>query len=226
MSPTQFAENLLKALHKDFDRENWMERLENVLYAMWYGKQKPGEITWFEMREVVESSRILLNPINHCPPDIKSEKERLEKEAIELLCSQYSDMSSGGVPDGTTPFWEWPGPRGIFEECETFAKWTVEEMSGENQGKQTDQQEARDATKPQPLEVNQGATVPSEQEEPEEPDWSRVYSKKEAAAEISVGVDVINARLKKSPQTGMKINRQTWRFDRNDPLFMRLESDK
>ena len=90
------------------------------------------------------------------------------------------------------------------------------------------EQGARDETKPPHLEASQDAAVPSEQGKPEEPNWSRPYSKTEAAAKIGRGisVDKLNARLKKFPQTGMEINRQTWLFDKNDPLFRGLESDK
>jgi hypothetical protein len=129
MNSTQFAENLLKALHKPFDPQNWMERLENVFYALKRGKQKPAEMNWAAMSQVEEESpRSPWNPINHCRKNIEIEKERLKEEAIEILYTQASDLSCGGVADGTAPFWEWPGPRGIFEECQTFAEWIVEEM--------------------------------------------------------------------------------------------------
>jgi hypothetical protein len=128
MNPTQFAENLLKAIHAPFDREGWLERLENVLHALEYGNQKPAEITWLEMMQVEESSRILLNPINACPRVIRIEKERLEKKAVEILYSLYLPLWSGRVADGTVPFWKWPGPERIFEECHIFAKWIIDEM--------------------------------------------------------------------------------------------------
>jgi hypothetical protein len=128
MNSTQFAENLLKAIRKPFDPQNWMERLENVFYAMAYGSQKPAEITWLEMSQVEESPQILLNPIIACPQVIRIEKERLEKKAVEILYSQDLSLRFGVVADGTTPFWKWPGPEGIFKECHIFAQWIIDEM--------------------------------------------------------------------------------------------------
>ena len=140
MNLTQFSENLLEALRKPIvDPENWMERLENVLYALEHGTQNEtqmgwdGRMSWAEMKneafteEVEYSSRDLMNPISHCPPEIKKEKKRLEKEIIHLLDSLESMIHWGQLEDGEDPFPGWPDPLGIFEKCKDFAERIAEE---------------------------------------------------------------------------------------------------
>ena len=134
MNLTRFAENLLEALRRPVDPDNWMERLENVLYAMEYGKQREAWRDWdamqreADMEDVEYSSRVLWNPISHCPPEIKIQKKRLEKEIIYHLNSLSMMLSSGELADGDIPIFGWPDPWGIFEKCKDFAERIAEEM--------------------------------------------------------------------------------------------------
>jgi hypothetical protein len=236
MNLTRFAENLLKALDEPVHPDNWMERMENVLYALEHGKQRPPEMNWGAMLHeeamlhqeamlcgapvwgVECSYRGLLNPISHCPLSIEVKKKKLEKEMIDHLTSLSQMLSSGELANGDLPFVGWPDPWGIFERCKDFAERIAEE-------------ETPSETSAPPV-VGESAEgigqVPQGCEADKKPNWSRVYRKKEAAANIGSGisVDKLNARLEKSPQSVMELGRETWRFDKNDPLFMGLESDK
>ncbi len=56
-----------------------------------------------------------------------------------------------------------------------------------------------------------------------EQNWSKPYCKKVAAATIGITVPKINGRIQANPRCVKIINRQTFRFDKNDPLFTALE---
>jgi hypothetical protein len=222
MNLTQFAANLLEALRKDVDSENWMERMENVLYALEYGKKRPPEMDWdamqreADMEDVEYSSRVLMNPISHCPPEIEIQKKRLEEEMIDHLKSLDKMLSSGELADGRLPFVGWPDPWGIFERCKDFAERIAEEETP-----------SETSTPPVVGESDEGSgQVPQGCEADKKPNWSRVYSKKQAAAMIGISVADITTRQKINPQSVVEITREKWLFDRNDPLFMRLESVK
>jgi hypothetical protein len=136
MNLTRFAENLLDALSEPVvDPDNWMERLENVLYALEHGTERPPEMYWdvmqreaaMEDEDVEYSDRVLLNPISRCPRDIKNQKKRLEKEIIYHLKSLESMISWEQLKDGEDPITGWPDPWGIFEKCKDFAERIAEE---------------------------------------------------------------------------------------------------
>ncbi len=54
------------------------------------------------------------------------------------------------------------------------------------------------------------------------PNWSEIYSKTAAAETIGISTKTIDNRIKVNPKCIIKLSRQQWKFDKNDPLFEKL----
>ena len=66
------------------------------------------------------------------------------------------------------------------------------------------------------------AAETSPQQQRKEPNWSRPCSKQDVATHLGSTVGKVDRHLKEHPESVQKINRQTWRFDKNDPMFEKL----